>query len=79
MGNAPILDLIARLFRLVELHSHEFAYQPTENRPMQNYTNSSTSGFSIAVAMDVHKKTIVLCVYNAYRGEQVSLPVFLYY
>lgn len=36
---------------------------------MQNYTNSSTAGFSIAVGMDVHKKTIALCVYNAFRGE----------
>ena len=36
---------------------------------MQNYTNSSTPGFSITVGMDVHKKTIALCVYNAFKGE----------
>lgn len=36
---------------------------------MQNYTNSSTPGLSIAVGMDVHKKTIALCVYNALTGE----------
>ncbi len=36
---------------------------------MQNYTHSSTSGSPIAVGMDVHKKTIALCVYNAFRGE----------
>ncbi len=36
---------------------------------MQSYTNSSTPGCSIAVGMDVHKKTIVLCVYNAFTSE----------
>ncbi len=36
---------------------------------MENYTNSSTTGYSIAVGMDVHKKTIALCVYNAFAGE----------
>ena len=35
---------------------------------MQNYTNSSTPECSIAVGMDVHKRTIALCVYDAYTG-----------
>lgn len=36
---------------------------------MQNYTYSSAPGLSIAVGMDVHKKTIALCVCNALTGE----------
>ncbi len=39
---------------------------------MQNYTNSSTPGLSIAVGMDVHKKKIALCVYNALTSEIVD-------
>ena len=61
-------DLIVGLFRLVELHSHEFIDQPTKNRPMQNYTDSFSSETSIAVGMDVHKKTIALCMFNARTG-----------
>lgn len=36
---------------------------------MQNYTYSAASETSIAVGMGVHKKTIILRVYNAFTGE----------
>ena len=36
---------------------------------MQDFTNSSSTESFIAVGMDVHKKTIALCVYNASTAE----------
>ena len=36
---------------------------------MQDFTNSSSTEFSIAIGMDIHKKTIALCVYNASTAE----------
>lgn len=56
-------------FWLVQQHQYEFTNKLTENRPKQYYTSSAADETIIAVGIDVHKKTICLCVYNAFtRG-----------
>jgi len=44
---------------------------------MQNYIKPFTSAFSISAGMDVHKKTIALCIYHAKTGvilDERELP-----
>ena len=39
---------------------------------MQRYTPTFTSASSLVVGMDVHKKTIALCVYDDSTGEVID-------
>ena len=65
MDNLLSYDIYSRWLSYIDL-----VHQSTnENRLMQDFTNSSSTESFISVGMDVHKKTIALCVYNASTAE----------